>query len=262
MIPKKIHYCWFGENPLPEIARKCIASWKKYCPDYEIVEWNESNFDLDCCDYVSEAYEARKWAFVSDVARLYALVNYGGIYMDTDVELIRPIDDLLNCDALLGFETEDRVSSGLMACVKKHPFFAELLHDYNDAHFIKDDGSSDITPNVMRITDMCLKYGFRLDNTMQSINEFTLLPCEYLCPKNIITRKITITENTYAIHYFDGSWLSETDKLVNDLTYEYSKILPRKLAGFIAKFVGISKKEGLGAAVRETKRWIKRKNMQ
>ena len=95
MIPKVIHYCWFGGNPLPELAQKCIASWKKYCPDYEIKEWNESNFDLNCCDYVREAYEAKKWAFVSDVARLYAMVHEGGIYMDTDVEVIAPLDSLL-----------------------------------------------------------------------------------------------------------------------------------------------------------------------
>ena len=106
MIPKVIHYCWFGGNPLPELAQKCIASWKKYCPDYEIKEWNESNFDLNCCDYVREAYEAKKWAFVSDVARLYAMVHEGGIYMDTDVEVIAPLDSLLQYHAVSGFETE------------------------------------------------------------------------------------------------------------------------------------------------------------
>lgn len=116
MIPKKIHYCWFGGNPLPPLAVKCIESWKKYCPDYEIKEWNESNFDLNCNEYVREAYEAKKWAFITDVVRLYAMVTEGGIYMDTDVEVLRPLDDLLVYEAVSGFETKTRIPTGLMAC--------------------------------------------------------------------------------------------------------------------------------------------------
>ena len=106
MIPKIIHYCWFGGKPLPELAQKCIASWKKYCPDYEIKEWNESNFNLNSCDYVREAYEAKKWAFITDYVRLYAMVTEGGIYMDTDVEVIKPLDPFLKHKAFSGFEDE------------------------------------------------------------------------------------------------------------------------------------------------------------
>ena len=130
MIPKKIHYCWFGGNPLPEMAHRCIESWKKYCPDYEIKEWNESNFDLNCCAYVREAYAAHKWAFVSDVARLQALVSEGGIYMDTDVEVIKPLDELLKYEAISGFESEDRVPTGMMACEKGHKMFAEKYSEF------------------------------------------------------------------------------------------------------------------------------------
>ena len=140
MIPKVIHYCWFGGNPLPELAKKCIESWKKFCPDYQIIEWNESNFDLNINTYVKEAYTAEKWAFVSDVARLYALVNYGGIYMDTDVEVLKPLDDILNFKAVSGFETKERIPTGMMACEKGHPLFEEFLREYNEAHFIKNDG--------------------------------------------------------------------------------------------------------------------------
>ena len=109
MIPKKIHYCWFGGNPLPPLAVKCIESWKKYLPDYEIKEWNESNFDLNYNDYVREAYEAKKWAFITDVVRLYAMVTEGGIYMDTDVEVLKPLDELLQYDAVSGFESSSRI---------------------------------------------------------------------------------------------------------------------------------------------------------
>lgn len=229
MIPKKIHYCWFGGNPLPELAKKCIASWKKYCPDYEIVEWNESNFDIHCCDYVREAYAAKKWAFVSDVARLYALVNHGGIYMDTDVEVIKPLDDILCYEAVSGFEAETRIPTGLMACREGQPLFEELLREYDDIHFLREDGSCDMTTNVTRITNACLKYGLRLDNTLQTVNGFTLFPCDYFCPKDCRTLETKLTPNTYVIHHFDGSWVSPKSRV--------RKIVKRILGPKLCKFI-------------------------
>lgn len=260
MIAKKIHYCWFGGNPLPELAQKCIASWEKYCPDYEIVEWNETNFDINCCDYVREAYEAKKWAFVSDVARLYALVNHGGIYMDTDVEVLRPLDDLLKYEAVSGFEAKDRIPTGLMACREGQPLFVELLHEYDDAHFVKEGGTYDTTTNVTRITNICLKYGLRLDNTMQTVNGFTLLPYDYLCPKNFETKVLTLTENTLVIHHFDGSWLPEVERLAAQLQGKYNRLLPGRLAGWFAKFVVIKKIDGFTAAMKDTMRWLKKRS--
>lgn len=257
MIPKIIHYCWFGNNDLPELAQKCIASWKKYCPDYEIIEWNESNFDINCCDYVREAYEAKKWAFVSDAARLYALVNYGGIYMDTDVEVLRPLDDLLKYEALSGFEAEDRIQTGLMACREGQPLFCELLHDYDNAHFIKSDGTYDTTTNVTRITNICLKYGLRLDNTLQTVNGLTLLPYDYLCPKNFETKIVTLTENTYVIHHFDGSWLSDEAKCAAVLREKYSKVLPGTMARYLAKIIALKRMKGVNAVVKDIMRWLK-----
>ena len=129
MIPKKIHYCWFGRNPLPPLALKCIASWKEYCPDYEIKEWNEDNFDLNCNAYVREAYEARKWAFITDYVRLYALVNEGGIYMDTDVEVLKPLDDLLCYDAVSGFESQTQIPT-LLHIEAESQEVSILLHRY------------------------------------------------------------------------------------------------------------------------------------
>lgn len=212
MIPKVIHYCWFGGNSFPPLAEKCIESWKKYCPDYKIVRWDEGNFNLNYNDYVKEAYEAKKWAFITDVVRLYALVNYGGIYMDTDVEVLKPLDDLLEYEALSGFESETQIQTGLMASQAGQEFFKELLMDYESRHFRKKDGTLDLTANVSYITNACLKYGLKQNNRKQTIKGFTLLPKDYLCPKDYKTRELNITKNTYTIHHFDGSWITGKDR--------------------------------------------------
>ncbi len=229
-IPKIIHYCWFGGNPLPEMAVKCLESWKKHCPDYEIIEWNEKNFPIDYNTYVKEAYEAKKWAFVSDVARLYALVEYGGVYMDTDVEVLKPIDDILKYDAISGFETSGSVPTGLMAAKKGHPFFKALLADYEGDHFVNDDGSYNISTNVERITSMCSTHGLELNDKEQTILDFTFMPHDYFCPKDIKTLDINITENTYTIHHFDGSWLPEETKTAKTLILKYKRHMPTWLA--------------------------------
>mgnify|MGYP002515726071 CR=1 FL=1 len=208
MIPKKIHYCWFGRGKMPELAMKCIASWKKYLPEYEIKEWNEDNFDLDLYPYVREAYDNRKFAFVTDVVRLYALYHEGGIYMDTDVEVLKPLDSLLVYDAVSGFESPTQIPTGLMACREGHPFFKELLDEYDGLHFKREDGSLDMTTNVTRITNACLKYGFIPNNKLQIVNGFVFLPKDYLCPINHDGHTLCLTENTLCIHHFAGSWVT------------------------------------------------------
>lgn len=258
-IPKIIHYCWFGKNPLPEEAKKCIATWKKYCSDYEIIEWNEKNFDINYNPYVKEAYQVRKWAFVSDVARLYALVAFGGIYMDTDVEVIKPLDDLLIYEAVSGFESETQIPTGLMACQANQTMFREFLSDYETAHFIRPDGSMDLTTNVTRITKRCLQYGLRENNTLQTINGFTLLPKDYLCPKDHRTKEIHLTKNSYTIHHFDGSWLGEEEKFVLKTKEKLGSILPIDFSGYCAKFIGAVKYHGFFQAIREFKGWLRRK---
>ena len=231
MIPKIIHYCWFGGKPLPKLAQKCIKSWKKYCPDYEIIEWNESNFDLNYNDYVKEAYEAKKWAFITDVVRLYALVNYGGVYMDTDVEVLKPLDSFLRLEAFSGFEAKERIPTGIMASEKGASIMVELLNDYKGVHFKNEDGTLDVTTNVTRITDACLKYGLVLNGSNQTVNGFTLFPSDYFCPKDVATRKINLTENSYTIHHFDGSWLNGTQRFKKWLT----KIFGIKFMMFLSK---------------------------
>lgn len=212
MIPKKIHYCWFGGKDLPPLAKKCIASWKKYCPDYEIIEWNEKNFDININKYTKEAYENKKYAFVSDVARLYALYNYGGVYMDTDVELVKNIDIFLSNEAFSGFEAYDRVPTGIMAAEKHNKLFKKFLDYYNDKSFINDDGSYNMTTNVTIITNELENYGLKKNNTLQSPGGFTLYPVDYFCPFNFEKRKLEKTNNTYAIHWFNGSWVPRKEK--------------------------------------------------
>lgn len=213
MIPKIIHYCWFGRGQKPELAVRCIESWKKYCPDYEIKEWNEDNFDLDMYPYAREAYDNRKFAFVTDIVRLYALLNEGGIYMDTDVEVLKPLDSLLKFEAVSGFEADVRIPTGLMACQKGQPLFQELLDDYDGVKFVKEDGTFDMTTNVVRITNVCLRHGFVPNGKKQTIQGFTLLPQDFLCPKDSITKEVQITKNTLCIHHFDGSWIPKNVKL-------------------------------------------------
>lgn len=244
-IPKIIHYCWFGGAPLPELVLKCIESWKKYCPDYEIRRWDETNFDLNCCRYVREAYEAKKWAFVSDVARLYALTRYGGIYMDTDVELIGPLDDRMLCyGAFCGLESETKVGTALIGAQKDHPFFADLLNGYMDEAFVRSDGSYNTSTNVKRITAAFEKYGFIPENRIQHLEGITVYPTDFFCPKDFETGETVLTENTCAIHYYDGSWWTEEQKYAGRLAVRLRKFLPAKLAKRIARGAGVLKYRG------------------
>lgn len=258
-IPKKIHYCWFGGNPLSPLALKCIDSWKKYCPDYEIIEWNESNFDINYNDYVKEAYQKKKWAFVTDVVRLYVLINYGGVYMDTDVELLKSLDELLDYEAVSGFESEDRIPTGLMAAQKGHPLFIEMINDYENEHFLQDYGEYNNRTNVERITEICKKYGLMLNNSLQTVNGFTLLPNDYLCPKNFMTGDIRITDNTICIHHFNGSWLSDEDKDAIRFGSKLNAIFPRRLSLTFGGYISALRHRGI---IRILKKRIKRKKIE
>lgn len=206
-IPKKIHYCWFGRGEKPKKALDCIESWKKYCPDYELIEWNEDNFDINCNLYVKQAYESKKYAFVTDYVRLYAMYNYGGIYMDTDVEVLKSLDSFLYNDAFSGFELPHCIPTGIMACKKGFELFGEFLEYYNDKSFILEDGSLDLTTNVTIMTDIVSKYGLKKDGSFQVINGFALYPRDYFCPLDDATGKLFKTENTATIHWFSKSWL-------------------------------------------------------
>ncbi len=208
MIPKIIHYCWFGRKPLPDEVKKNIKSWEKFCPGYQIKEWNEDNFDVTSNIYVQEAYESCKWAFVTDYVRLFAMVTEGGIYMDTDVEVLRPLDEFLHHHAFSGFETDTDIPTGIMASEKGFPLFQKLLQDYNNRHFILPDGQFDLTSNVYTITQACLPYGLIQNNQFQILNGFAIYPKDFFCPKDHRTGIISCTSNTVTIHHFSGSWVT------------------------------------------------------
>lgn len=208
-IPKVIHYCWFGNNPLPESVEKCINSWKVYLPDYKIIEWNENNFDIKMNSFVQQAYESKKFAFVTDYVRLFALYKYGGVYMDTDVEIIKNIDMFLINSAFSGFESEKQIPTAIMGAKKGNKWIKVLLDYYDNRDFILKDGSLDTTTNVTIITDITRNtFDIKLNNQYQVLENLTLYPKDYFCPKSYKTGKITITDNTYAIHHFSGSWLN------------------------------------------------------
>ena len=208
MIPKIIHYCWFGRGEKPDLALRCIDSWRKYLPGYELKEWNEDNFDISRNQYVFEAYVNRKFAFVTDYVRLYAIYTEGGIYMDTDVEVVGNFDKFLHHHAFSGFETDGNVPTGMMAAEKGSVWAKELLEQYNDRVFVRSDGSYDMTTNTTVITHYMVGKGLILNNQYQDFPGLcTMYPADYFCPKDHRTGKIRCSNNTVCIHHFAGSWL-------------------------------------------------------
>lgn len=222
MIPKIIHYCWFGGKPLPKLAKKCIASWKKYCPDYEIKEWNESNFNIDCCAYVKEAYDSKKYAFVSDYARFYILYRYGGLYFDTDVELIKPIDKIIEQGAFMGIENlsigkehPKRISVAPGLGIAANPglgIYKELLDFYHTIHFVNPDDTLNLETVVSYTTRILLNHGLTVSSEIQKVCEIYIYPKEYFNPWDEEKQKMDITDKTVSIHHYKGSWLSNWQK--------------------------------------------------
>ncbi|MDY4077590.1 MAG: glycosyltransferase [Clostridium sp.] len=243
-IPKKIHYCWFGGNKLNELGKKCINSWKKYCPEYEIIEWNDKNFDFSCNKYVQEAYKAKKWAFVSDYVRLYVIYKYGGIYMDTDVEVVKNLDKFLKYESFSGFESTKYIPTGIMGGEKNSRWIKYLLSYYDNKSFINEDGTLDTTTNVITITNMTKeKYNLRLDNSFQLLNEeVALFPSEFFCPKDYETEKINITKNTHTIHHFSGSWQSDEQRRIQEKKKKYTKIFGKGIGNLVYDFYYIKYK--------------------
>lgn len=245
MIPKVIHYCWFGKNPKTSLVDKCIKSWKKFCPDYEIIEWNEDNFDITCNNYVKEAYEMKKWAFVTDYARLWIIYNCGGVYLDTDVEIVRSFDSLLIDPAFFGFEDEKNICTGLgFGAEKGNPIIKCMMKDYDDIHFRKIDGSLDMLPCPVRNTETILKFlAEKVDSQKINKTKFAVFyPTEFFCPLEANGVKLKKTKNTYSIHWFSATWLSEEEKIIHEFRVFRGKcemILGHKFGRWFARFVYI-----------------------
>lgn len=224
MIPKIIHYCWFGRNPLPQSAIKCIHSWKKFFPDYEIKEWNEDNFDVNIISYTAEAYEAKKYAFVSDYARMWVLYNYGGIYFDTDVEVIKPMKDIVENGPFMGIESESEhksiVNPGLGLGFDKNNQICKKIVDLYHQSNLECKGY--IVPFATKVLQ---ELELKKSNKVQTLDGITIYPTEYFNPYNNLKGKLNITPNTRTIHWFDASWLSSWGKIKYQLGKFFRKIL-------------------------------------
>lgn len=237
MIPRKIHYCWFGRNPLPEDAKKCIASWRKYLPDYKIIEWNEDNFDVNANPYTAQAYEAKKYAFVSDYARFKILYEHGGIYFDTDVELIRSMDDIIEGGAFMGIEKSLAITSG-RGCIGVNaglglgaesglPIYKKILDFYECRSFLNETDTV-----VTNVTQLLFLEGLRNENEMQQVAGVRIYPAEYFCPMDSTTGITEITPVTVSIHHYSCSWINH-----NSLKYRLYAQKKALIKVFGVKFI-------------------------
>lgn len=213
VIPKKIHYCWFSGNPMPAYLKKCIESWYKYCPDYEIIRWDESNYDVDKNLYMRQAYQAKKWGFVPDIARLDILYQHGGIYLDTDVELLRSLDPLLRYNAFTGVEKWGNINmGGCSGAIPKHPLIKKMLDYRKDETFVLEDGSLNLTTCGYYETIPLLELGMKPTNEVQKVEDMMIFSSDFFHPYDYMSGETMLTENTFSIHHFNGGWLDENAK--------------------------------------------------
>lgn len=211
MIPKKIHYCWFGRNPEPPLIEKCIASWRKFLPDYEIIRWDEDNYDVEKIPFTKQAYIDRKYAFVSDYARFDILSSEGGIYMDTDVELIKTLDNFLHHEVFTGFEKKDLVAPGLIIGAVPHAAPVQFMKCYYEQKTAFSPNDVETVVTVM--TRYYVERGLRLDDTLQQVEETTIYPTEFFAPLDFQSSRLLVTERTVSIHHYAASWLSASEKI-------------------------------------------------
>lgn len=250
MIPKIIHYCWFGGNPKPKDVLKYIKSWKKYLPDYKIIEWNEGNYDVYKCQYMADAYKEKKWAFVSDYCRLDVVYQYGGIYLDTDVEVVKSFDSLLGMKMFCGFESrdlkqqkrwgmklEESVSFGLgFGAERCHSVIKEMLDLYATLHFYNEDGTLNLLSCPVYQTQVLVNNGLIQDGKTQEFKGGKAFSAEYFCPQsNLTDEMLYLTENTYSIHHFSNSWTDRPVKL--KIRRTLNKVLPFNVADKLSSII-------------------------
>ncbi|WP_283751002.1 glycosyltransferase family 32 protein [Bacillus cereus] len=237
-IPRIIHYCWFGGKEKPNIVKKCIDSWKKNLSEYELIEWNEKNFDINNNPYVQEAYKSGKFAFVSDYVRVHALYNFGGIYLDTDVEVFKSFDVLLYHDSFWGFEQENYIATSTIGAAKENQLIKMFLDLYKEKNFINEDGSYDDLTNVAMITEILKDIGLKINGEYQEIEGIgAFYPQTYFSPYDYINCRKFITKNTYVIHHFYKSWLPPKARFKSNIKIIVSKVIGGENIARIRKIV-------------------------
>ncbi len=217
-IPKIIHYCWFGKNEMPLKEKECVAGWKKFYPDYEFKIWNEDNFDYNKCIYARQAYERGYYAFVSDYVRAKVLYEYGGIYLDTDVKIIKKLPNVPE-KGFLGFERRKFIGTAVMAAEPESELIAELLDYYEQHEFVQQKGYIDSIANVSILTDICRRKGLIPDGRKQKIEGFEIFSRELFYPKKLNENTFETTGETCAIHMCSNSWMTEREKNVETIKY-------------------------------------------
>ena len=241
MISKTIHYCWFGRKEIPSEYLNYIESWRRFMPEYEILRWDENNFDVNSIPFTKEAYSIGKFAYVSDYARLRILYENGGVYFDTDVEIIKTLDDIIKLGGFMGFEKNSTAQSGEMlnvnpglgfACEAGNPIIREVLDFYESHHFIYPDGHMEQITIVKIVTDILKRHGLSRSDIPTTIEGITIYPWDYFCPIEFLSSKLEITGNTRTIHHYSASWMSWTDKIKMKKGYYANKV---------RKFLGIRK---------------------
>lgn len=225
-IPQVIHYCWFGGKEKPDIVKKCINSWENHLPDYKFIEWNEESFNINSNKYVKEAYESKKFAFVSDYVRVHALYNLGGIYLDTDVEVFKSFNDILHHDSFWGFEQENYIATSTIGSSKENKLIKVFLDFYKEKSFINENGDHDELTNVAIITKILKNSGLKLNGEYQEVEGIgTFYPQSYFSPYDYINCRKLITKNTYAMHLFYKSWLPPTARFKGNIKIIASKVI-------------------------------------
>lgn len=244
MIPKIIHYCWFGKHPLPELARKCIDTWRKYCPDYELILWNEDNFDVNTVPFTAQVAKIKKWGFIVDYIRAYVIYNYGGIYLDTDVELLKPLNGLLVGNiCFAGFEDMEYVNPGSIFAGEKGSLIAkDVMEFYSGYDIFTEGGKENLIPSPRIFTNILFKYGLVANNSYQELGAFTVYPSDYFSPKSLNDNMLNVTKNTYSIHHYDGSWLSKHLRRLLEEKQYIERNIKNKMVKFFLKKICVTKK--------------------
>lgn len=247
MIPKNIIYIWFGKGKKNDIIKECIKKNKTILKDWEFIEYTEDNYDISKCRYLKEAYDKQKYAFASDYARFDILYQYGGVYVDTDVEFLKTIpDDFLNFEGFSGVESNNKIASGLIfACEAGNPIVKEIIDSYESDTFIMENGNYNLLTVVDRVTSIFNKHGFVSDGTLQDIEGIKIFPCDYFCTFDFVTREFLVTDNTLSIHHYAATWIPFRKKMKrliqNVIKTIVGKGMYRKLVEMKRRYFGISK---------------------